>query len=305
MPLPKKIYTLILGQFFILSFIHMSRTSLLSLLLALSFMMANARPGLLVVLYSYPTDNGGAIWSSIKTTKINNPELPVMAIANPDSGPGTSQDSDYVTAINDLVAVGITVIGYVDTDYATVPIATVKANMDLYKDWYSGVTGFFLDQMKNVAGSESYYTEATAHAVSIGLGYTMGNPGTASIQSYFNTVNNSVIYEHHPLPAASVLNLGYPIEMCTLIAYDVPASVVNQSYINDVSQYVNWIWLTDDQEPNPYDSNPTYLSTLVSYIVNAGSSTPTTTPAPSASGNSLTTSISTIFVIIACLCAFI
>jgi hypothetical protein len=280
----------------------MSTLQVFIISLAFFATMASARPGLLAVLYSYPTDNGGAIWTAVKDAKISNPDLPVIIIANPSSGPGTAVEEPYVTAVDEVVALGIKAIGYVDTNYGTIGISTVKSNMDKYVEWYPNITGFFLDQMRNEAGSEDYYTEITSYAVQLNRGFTMGNPGTASIASYIETVNNSVIYETQPLPTPQTLNLGYAIDRCSLIAYNVPAAQINQSYISEVAQYVQWIWVTDDILPNPYDTNPSYFQSLVQFIVAAGASPANpTTPESTATYSTLSTALSALlFCLVIC-----
>jgi hypothetical protein len=53
-----------------------------------------------------------------------------IVVANVDSGPGTTQESNYVTAIDQAQAAGITVLGYVWTDYGSEPTATVEAEVN-------------------------------------------------------------------------------------------------------------------------------------------------------------------------------
>src|SRR5450432_513991 len=71
-------------------------------------------------------------------------EIPLTAILNPNSGPGTSQDPGYVTAINTLEAAGGKVVGYVDTAGGTVPLSTVEAEISAYVSFYN-INGIFLD----------------------------------------------------------------------------------------------------------------------------------------------------------------
>lgn len=261
----------------------MKTAPLLALLLATAC-LASAAPGLMIPLYSYPTDNGGAIWQAVQDAASNNPSISVIAIVNPDSGPGTTYDSTYNASVNTMVNAGVKCIGYVSTNYSAVPFATVTSNMDKYKTWYPGITGFFLDEMTNVGSQEVYYSNATKYAVSIGKPYTVGNAGTSTTQAYFNTVNNTVIYEKPGLPTAAALDLGFTPSGCTMMAYNVAASALNQTYIESIIQYSELVYITDDTLPNPYDVLPTYFSQLVTYLASGAPAVPPTAPsAPSAS----------------------
>ncbi|XP_063992487.1 spherulin-4-like [Diachasmimorpha longicaudata] len=237
----------------------------LGILICLSLLLATSRagPGLLIPLYTYPTE---PTWEALKSAAASNPSVQFVAIVNPNSGPGSNLDSTYVTSIASLTQVGVKCIGYVRTDYGAIPEDTVRGNMDKYTSWYPQISGFFLDEMAHSEGKESYYASLTAHAISTGKPFTMGNPGTSTTRKYFDTVNNTVIYETTNLPQLSALNLGFPSSGCSMIAYDVSASQVTQSYVDSVLQYTSLIYITDDKLDNPYDTLPTYFNQLVEYV---------------------------------------
>jgi len=50
---------------------------------------------------------------------------------NPNSGPGTSQDSNYVQALANLHQAGGKVTAYVHTSYGTRPLADVESDINL------------------------------------------------------------------------------------------------------------------------------------------------------------------------------
>ncbi|XP_015117171.1 spherulin-4 [Diachasma alloeum] len=225
--------------------------------------VSQAGPGLLIPLYTYPSVS---TWEALKSAASSNPSVEFVAIVNPNSGPGSDLDSTYVTGIDGLTEVGVKCIGYVRTDYGAVATDTVTANMDKYTTWYPKISGFFLDEMAHSEGKESYYASLTAHAVATGKPFTIGNPGTSTTRKYFDTVNNTVIYETSKLPQLSALDLGFPSSGCSMIAYDVAASQVNQSYVDNVLQYTSLIYITDDKLDNPYDSLPTYFNQLVDHL---------------------------------------
>jgi len=71
-----------------------------------------APKGIVVPAYFYP----GSLWSSMNWAA---GRVPLVAIMNPNSGPGTTQDPQYVAAVNSLRAADGKVIGYVSTSYTT------------------------------------------------------------------------------------------------------------------------------------------------------------------------------------------
>src|SRR4029079_12372743 len=60
-----------------------------------------------------------------------------MIVFNPNSGPGTSTDPAYTTVIAQAQAKGITVLGYVATDYGHRAEADVIADINRYYDLYT------------------------------------------------------------------------------------------------------------------------------------------------------------------------
>src|ERR1700676_998467 len=126
---------------------------------------------LIVPLYTYP----GVSWSAIISAKQANPSVAMVVIINPDNGPGTAKDQNYVTGINNLRAAGIVVLGYDHTSWAARPLADVKADINSYKSWYNA-SGIFFDEMSNVPGDEGYYSTLNQYSKSLGLNFTVGNP---------------------------------------------------------------------------------------------------------------------------------
>jgi hypothetical protein len=217
--------------------------------------------GIMIPLYSYP----GADWNNLIWAKQVNPNVPVVAVINPDGGPGWSRDPDFVTGIARLQAAGVTVLGYVWTDYGARSLSSVETAIATYASWYH-VNGIYFDQMANKAGYESYYSTLTAYTKSLGMTMTVGNPGTMVPSSYIGTVTTMIIYEHSGVPASSYLSqLGtYGKNNFALIAYDVPS--VNTAYLDSAAKYVGYVYLTDGIMPNPYAPESSYLDNLATAL---------------------------------------
>ncbi|HJW19489.1 MAG TPA: fibronectin type III domain-containing protein, partial [Candidatus Nitrosotalea sp.] len=144
-------------------------------------------------------------------------------------------------------------------------------------------------EMSNVAGDENFYSTVSHYAKSLGYTMTVGNPGTDTLSSYIGTVDNLMIYENPGLPALSALegwHTSYDKSNFSMIAFGV--SSISTSFLASASNYVGYIYLTNDNLPNPYDSIPSYFGSLVADL-DTGSST---TSAPQPPTNLSTTVVS-------------
>lgn len=285
---------------------NIMRTVIAALSLLLLVLSSYAVPGMLIPLYSYPEGSAATDWNTVKAAASANPSIPFVVIINPDNGPGSSVDTTYRSYVNSLVGAGCKCLGYISTKTGSVSASTVTGNMDKYKSWYPNVTGFFLDEMAYSGSKQSYYQSLTNYAVSIGYGYTMGNPGTATTQAYFNTVNNTVIFESKPLPRPSEVNLGFDISASSFIAYTIPGSQLNQTYISQISEYVSLIYITDAPTSDPYQQLPSYFNQLLSWFNNVSPvapvpQAPTAPEAPTPSSSSVVLASGTM--LISCLLA--
>ncbi|HZW85035.1 MAG TPA: spherulation-specific family 4 protein [Nitrososphaerales archaeon] len=222
--------------------------------------------GVIVPLYSYP----GPDWTAVVQAKLAHPSVPVVAVINPSNGPGATQDQNYVQGVDRLRAAGVTVLGYVYTSYADRNASSVLADINSYKAWYA-VNGIFFDEMSNVAGSESYYAALSSHAKSIGLTFTVGNPGESVPASFIGTVDCIVVYESQGLPSSSstaAWTMGMSKGNFALMAYGVDQS--NISSTRSLTGAVAYVYLTDGSMPNPYGALPGYFASLVASLDNAG-----------------------------------
>jgi hypothetical protein len=233
--------------------------------------------GLIIPLYTYPTNLS---WSTLIKEKLSYPSVPIIAVVNPDSGPGKSPNPIYATGIAGLQKVGIVVVGYVPTGYASAKLKTVDASALDYKSWYN-VNGIFFDQMSNSPSEASYYSVASQYANSIGLDLTVGNPGTSVPPSDVGTVSILIIYESAGLPSVSTVansTLGDPRSNFAAISYHV--DLPSESYLQSVTQYLSYVYFTNKHAPDPYAGLPSYLGSLMkelSSLDGQGTTTTTTT----------------------------
>ena len=116
-----------------------------------------------IPLYIYPfhwiTNNE---WQQVSDLIAANPDIDFIVKINPNSGPDTSLNSDFIAGLNILTAgsnpLHMKILGYVYTSYGDRPIADVKTDIDRYQTWYGQyIRGIFLDEMEDDPGDESYY----------------------------------------------------------------------------------------------------------------------------------------------------
>ncbi|MDE1829119.1 MAG: spherulation-specific family 4 protein [Thaumarchaeota archaeon] len=219
--------------------------------------------GLIIPLYSYP----GTIWDQLIQEKNTHDSVPIIAIINPANGPGI-KDENYVTGVQNLQNAGITVVGYVDTRYGTKNVTSIESEINSYKDWY-GVNGIFFDAMSNIPGNETYYKQINNYTKSLGLTYTIGNPGSDTLPSYVGTVDNIVIHDAKDLPPLSLFDgwhKNFTKSNFSFVSYDV--NDINATYVQNATKYVQYLYVTNLNLPNPFLSLPSYIDKIMSSIEN-------------------------------------
>src|SRR5438094_120452 len=256
---------------------------------------ATSSSGVVIPLYTYPTDGS---WAASLQAKKAHPNVPIIAVINPSDGPGGSSDSNYVQGVKNFQAAGIIVIGYVATGYASHGMSDLDAQISRYKNWYS-VNGIFFDEMANNQGNENYYSTLNTYVKSLGMTYTMGNPGTTTLKSYVGTLDSIIIYESAgtpslSYPASATFYPSYSKSNFGFLAYSVPS--LDTSFETSTSTYVQWMYITNDGLSNPWDTLPSYFMNEVAALdagTQSSTSTSTTTSSPITTTTSRTATTTT------------
>ena len=247
------------------------------LCLALAFGLHAAPLGILVPAYFYP----GSLWSSLDWAA---GRVPLVAIMNPNSGPDTAQNPDYVAAVNSLRASGGRVIGYVSTSYTARGSAAVKADIDRYFSFYR-VDGIFLDEFTEDADAAhlNYYAALYQYIQTKGTNLlVVGNPGINTQETYLTrpTADVLVTFEVGTGYAAHVVDgwtTNHLARHFSHLPYAVPSAVMMTNYVNlAAARNVGWIYVTDDGGANPWDTLPTYWTNEVNHIRSLNLSQPPT-----------------------------
>lgn len=242
---------------------------------------SSCNTGVLIPLYTYPTDS---TWQSVINEKNLHPSVKIIVIANPASGSGSSKDNNYVNGIKNMQSAGVIVIGYVWTNYGNRDSNDAKTEISNYRNWY-GVNGIFLDGMSG--SSSAYYSNLNSYAKSLGMTIVVANPGSEVSSAMISSVDVINIYESH--------GLGYPsISGCNLATLSYNVAQLDTNYVNTVGKKYGYIYITNDNLPNPWDSLPSYFNSLVASLdTNPITTTTTTTTSTTTTSTTTTTTTST------------
>ena len=163
---------------------------------------------IMVPLYLYPGTSASA-WSNVTAAIAANPKVDWQIIINPNSGPGTyPPDANYITGVSKINSYpNVLTLGYVDTWYTQIPLATVKSQIDTYAKWSSytaaniAIDGIFFDDVNNTAASAvyTYYQQAADYAydkVPSSTTPVVLNPGAPAPAPLFSHADTILQYEN-------------------------------------------------------------------------------------------------------------
>ena len=240
--------------------------------------------GIVIPLYTDPGSNGlGNGYQTVINIKNQYPHVPMIVVVNVNSGPlynpgDTGPQADWTTGINNLRSAGIIVLGYVWTGYgsphnsATCCLYSVpKQNVTQWHSFYPAVNGIMFDGMayENTT-AVTYYQNLTSYAKSLGMTYTMGNPGSPTLTNYVASgaadaidifeVGRVLSITNDPIPATFVNN-GFDKHNFSFLSYSQSSLPnPNPTTVGNQSNYVGFMYYASNAAT--WDTVPTYLSTL-------------------------------------------
>jgi len=237
----------------------MKKVISLVLLAALAVMLVPSVSAVLcqkmfIPAYFYP----GPLWDQAIASASN---IGVM-IMNPASGPGTSQDSNYVAKVNAAQAAGIKVIGYSHTSYGARNASEVKSEIDSYIAWYN-VSGIFLDEVATSAANIPYYADLASYIRNTTGTYVALNPGTIPDQGYISVGDTTVIFEN----TYSVYNnwaspswaSNYSASKITHLVHATNSqNKMKTAITKSKNRNAGNVYVTNDVLPNPWDILPSF-----------------------------------------------
>ncbi|MBS2027020.1 MAG: spherulation-specific family 4 protein [Deltaproteobacteria bacterium] len=210
-------------------------------------------------------------WATLTSTAS---QVPLIAIMNPNSGPGSGPDTQYSDAIDAINTAGGSVVGYVHTSYGARPTADVESEIDDYFAWYN-VQGIFFDEMANDATSAhlSYYEEIATYVRSNHPGSTIiANPG-ASFDEAFETnavadifVDEEDVQTNVHAATQAPWEAGYPASTFAEMSLQTTGDVAEIAWLV-ANRHAGWFYATTlDYSPNPYSALPSDFAESVSSL---------------------------------------
>ncbi|EFJ27574.1 hypothetical protein SELMODRAFT_411700 [Selaginella moellendorffii] len=235
---------------------------------------------IMVPAYFDPSSNSQA-WSSLNSAATTLPNR-VVAIANPSNGPGSAAQSSYQNVITALQRQTGLVIGYVSTNYSNRASNLVQDDVDTWYRFYPTINGIFFDEVANTDGEQPYYQSLYNYVKSKNSSsLVVNNPGAPTLETYL-FYNGSRVADVICIFESGVGGLSMTQSSWTskysrynfyALFYNVTDVNVSSFDYGDVidrayQQNVGWVYVTNDNLPNPWDTIASYFSGEVDYIKN-------------------------------------
>lgn len=232
--------------------------------------------GVIVPAYFYPpTYWDGLNWAAAR--------VPLDVIVNPDSGPGTAQDPNYVAVVNALRAAGGKALGYVHSSYAARDTNAIEADLTNYFNFYP-LDGIFVDEMANDANTNHYNYYASLYGFIQREGtnlFVMGNPGTTTQEGYLAGADALMTFENDADYSGYVVDAWVTNHLARTFAHVIYGVTNAATMTNDINlaagRNVGWVFVTDDTNAaNPYERLPVYWTNEVNYVHSLNGAQPPT-----------------------------
>ena len=224
---------------------------------------ATDSPRMFVPTYVYP----GPEWDRVVAAA---PTVGIM-VANPADGPGRVSDPAYQDAMARAQAAGILVLGYVATLYGQRPSAEVLADINSYYDLYAP-SGIFLSEGPMDTDCSALETTflSFANAARARDPQAFVALGTRLCPSYIYFSDLIVLFsaaqgDYEEFQPASWMPSRSPDRFAHLVV-GVPAENLEATVRRARALGAGWIYVTDDDLPNPWDQLPAYFEQQVQVI---------------------------------------
>jgi hypothetical protein len=213
-------------------------------------------------------DPGSLGWTQME----QNASTSGLAIINPNSGPGTSQDQDYANQVTQAEKAGIIVVGYVSTSYAgtqdhTRTLTAAEKDVDSYYSWYPNIEGIFVDEVSTDCGKSysSYYKPLYDYIKHKGgEAKVILDPGTNTSECYMSAgdiiVNFEDTYANYVNWIPSTWVSMYPANRFWQVIESTSQANLPQAVTLSKQRNAGWVYITNEGGANPFASLPSYWS---------------------------------------------
>ena len=219
---------------------------------------------LLVPLYTDPAQHP-EMWQAVAQARQT---VRVVAVINPQNGPGVAAPpQEYRQALQNLVDAGVVLVGYVPTDGGRRSSEAIRSDINLYDAFYP-VQGVLFDDVPPEAEYVGRFTALYQYARAFFPdGPIFFNFGTLPAGEYFQADGLSmVIFEDDASRWAAFSPPEWMAGADTAVwVYGVPDVATMQAIMDEVrtQNWAQYVYLTDDTPPDPWDRLPSFWEALV------------------------------------------
>lgn len=225
-------------------------------------------------------------WRYLRQLKKDYPRVQIHVVNNWNNGPDSASTADRITLSNNLKADGITLWGYVATDYGAGPQtrSSIDTQVANWISWY-GVDGIFFDEWEyrtsELAADTTFYQNVMTDVKARNIGWTLANPGANvedGAETFVKDVDYVLISEQQTLPGTGRFTspswkLKYSKTKWALDWHS--AYWYDEAAVEAYFPYLGMITVTDDpflpgntpaDYDNPWETLPSYLGDVVSHL---------------------------------------
>lgn len=229
-----------------------------------------------------------------------------FVIINPNSGAGTTVNSDYSRLVSENERVGIRSLGYIRTMHGNRTLEDIKGEIDRYMDFYPGVAGFYFDEVSGSSDAHVALMKAAyeyAKAKNANALVIANHTNGLTRQEMANHADIHVISEssgksyvdNYSAPTGAWENNPANADRIMHMVYNVDSEDYDKVIELSRTRNAGWLFVTTDRSPNPYNDLPDSFAELVNKINNLGAPrlpfNPAPAPRPSASATPTTTTV--------------
>jgi hypothetical protein len=236
------------------------------------FPMAVSPPHLqlLVPAYIYPVGDGRKEWLRLIEAAS---KVKIVAIINPDSGPGEERNLEYDTIYTEASRHGVTLVGYVSTKYAARPLDEIKSDVDRWVRLYPQVRGFFFDQQPREGRHAALYRQIREYAQQkVRDALVITNPGVPCDEAYLadEVSNVTCVFQNYDrfdeFELTAALK-GYQPSRFAALPYNIADAESMRALIKDaIRKRIGYLYISDAKPPNYWNTLPRYWEVEVDAV---------------------------------------